>query len=576
MSKQKNKIDANAIATEELTAIFVEVYKEIWEWLAKQRDPPAIAAQKYAGQIWERYNSIRVFGMSEDVPLDTLFVRINILEKIQATYRDSAQFLEENFDRDARKIKFGSKRTTKTGIGTINAIDKMIVLGKPGAGKTTYLKFLALQSVKKKTAIKKRKIPVFLSLKELADKNQSLLQFIAYQFDICALPDADLFIENLLQKGRCLILLDGLDEVQEERKDAIIQEVIDFSAKYSGNQFVVSCRVAAYNAWFQKFIDVEIADFNNRQIKTFITKWFQKEPEIGKECWEKLKKEKPLKEMAATPLLLTLLCIAYDENLEFQTNRAELYEEAIDALLKRWDRTRRIKRFEPYKNLSLGRKRTMLGQIAVKTFREGKYFLKKRELVKLISEYIRNIQTFELEELKETSENILEAIVANHGIFVLRAKGVYSFAHLTFQEYFTARYIAVNASGDSRNSLIEEHITDDKWREVFLLTTAMLGEADLFLLRIHQQANKILENNIALQKLLKDVESLLLRNENPYPLFLRKVGGLFLALDFDYGLAHDFARALDNTHIRALDSTITRARAPCPFTYPFSCPCLCP
>ncbi len=292
--------------------------------------------------------------MTDEVPLESLFVRVNILEKITDRIRVDQKSLEELYDRD--KKSFGKKQETVTGIETINKHDKFIVLGKPGAGKTTYLKFLALNSIKDNSEIKQRKLPIFITLKEWADKGGSLLKFITYQFDICDLPDAEAFTTQVLKSGKCLILLDGLDEVQEERKNDIIQSIIDFSKKYDDNQYVISCRIAAYNHSFDRFTDVEMADFNDEQIEKFIENWFRHEDKIGQECWEEVKQSSGLKELATSPLLLTLLCINYDENYEFPSNRAELYESAIDTLLKKWDSTRRIKRHEAYKNLSQSRK----------------------------------------------------------------------------------------------------------------------------------------------------------------------------------------------------------------------------
>lgn len=59
-----------------------------------------------------------------------------------------------------------------------------------------------------------------------------LMSFFELQFDLCNLEGTGLFIENLLQKVKCLILLDGLDELQAERKYDIIREIIDFSEKH--------------------------------------------------------------------------------------------------------------------------------------------------------------------------------------------------------------------------------------------------------------------------------------------------------------------------------------------------------
>lgn len=73
--------------------------------------------------------------MTDHVQLDSLFAKVNNLERIQEKYWDSVEYLHKNFDLSTRMLKFGNKRETKTGIETINTHDKMIFLGKPGAGK---------------------------------------------------------------------------------------------------------------------------------------------------------------------------------------------------------------------------------------------------------------------------------------------------------------------------------------------------------------------------------------------------------------------------------------------------------
>lgn len=287
-------IDYNKIAANVITDIFTNVYDKTWDWFkneAQARDFFGIAARSYCKEVWRIYNSIRVFGMSEDIPLEDLYVRINVLEKIQERYRDSVDYLQENYDFNSRQIEFGTKRETKSGIELINDPDnnKFIVLGKPGAGKTTYLKFLAINSIKKKSKIKNPKIPIFVSLKSLSDKNLSIIDFIEQHFKICSLEDPGLFINHILTKGKAIILLDGLDEVSENNKNNIIQQIIDFSNQFYKNTFVVSCRVAAYNWWFQKFVDVEVADFSDEQIEEFIKNWFKSEPSTATLCWNKLK-----------------------------------------------------------------------------------------------------------------------------------------------------------------------------------------------------------------------------------------------------------------------------------------------
>lgn len=231
-------------------------------------------------------------------------------------------------------------------------------------------------------------------------------------------------------------MFDGLDEVsQEVNQNDIIQQIKDFTNKYSNNQFVISCRVAAYNHWFEYFTDVEMADFNEHQKETFIHNWFHSEPEVAEQCWHHLKSSPQLRELASTPLLLTMLCMEYHESNAFATNRAELYDRAIETLLTKWDASRPISRSEVYQQLSLMRKRSMFARIAFGTFLNDEYFIKEVRLAKAIEKYIENLPGFNPADLEPDSRAVLRAIEAQHGIFVERAQNVFSFAHLTFQPY---------------------------------------------------------------------------------------------------------------------------------------------
>ena len=181
-----------------------------------------------------------------------------------------------------------------------------------------------------------------------------------------------------------------------------------------------------------------------------------------------------------------------------------MYKEAIDALLKKWDAKRGIKRAEIYNALSLKHKESMFSKIAAITFEKGAYFIKQEELENYIADFIRNLHNVKEETLQPDSEDILKGIAAHHGIFVERAKGIYSFAHLTFQEYFTAKYIVDNATKGTLRNLVENHLLDDGWREVFLLTAELLPESDDFLAMMRKYI-KELEGTEVLAKLLKKI-----------------------------------------------------------------------
>lgn len=87
---------------------------------------------------------------------------------------------------------------------------------------------------------------------------------------------------------------------------------------------MLTCRIAAWEYDFEKFTYVEIADFNESQIAAFALKWF-KHKSISVEIFLKHLNLNPrIKEMAVSPLLLTLICLAFEESGDCPSNRSEL------------------------------------------------------------------------------------------------------------------------------------------------------------------------------------------------------------------------------------------------------------
>jgi predicted NACHT family NTPase len=212
--------------------------------------------------------------------------------------------------------------------------------------------------------------------------------------------------------------------------------------------------------------------------------------------------------LATSPLLLTLLCLVFEDSGEFPKNRSELYQTGVDVLLKKWDVKRNIQRDEAYKKLSLKRKEDLLSQIAKSTFEAGNYFFKQREVERQITAYIQNLSdaNTDPEALQLDSVAVLKSIEAQHGLFVERARGIYSFSHLTFHEYFAARKIKEicnpYAVSDPTLQALASHITEKRWREVILLTVGMLDSADCLLQMMKRQIDRMLAGDEKLQELL--------------------------------------------------------------------------
>ena len=143
----------------------------------------------------------------------------------------------------------------------------------------------------------------------------------------------------------------------------------------------------------------------------------------------------------------------------------------------------------------------MLARIAAETFEKNDYFISQAELETLITQYVKNVPPHDISEVAD-GEAILKAIEAQHGIFVERAHGIYSFSHLTFQEYFTAKYIVDNAAQGTLKRLVREHCGESRWREVFLLTTSLLPDASDLLTTFRQRLDHLHKDDEKLQEWL--------------------------------------------------------------------------
>jgi hypothetical protein len=347
----------------------------------------------------------------------------------------------------------------------------LMVFGEPGIGKSTFLRKVGLEVMKGNHEKYQHNLtPVLLELKHFKEEQIDIQGLIQEEFDICGFPNVEKAIPDKLKKGDLLILLDGLDEVPDANTNNVITTIQNFVDQHNKNRFIISCRTAA-RTHFRQFTDIEIVEFDDRQIETFIEHWFRDEPETAQECWQLLQQPEyaSAKELGQTPLLLTFLCLVYDENQAFPTNRSRLYGDALRILLERWAAEKRLpNRRQIYENLSIENEEILLSEIAYFYFSEDRLFYNQGELTD-------QIKTFLMDSLNAPhyldGEQILKTIEKDQGIFVERARGEYSFSHLTLQEYLTAKYIVDN---NLVGQVVKAHLTEPRWREVFLLMAGLI------------------------------------------------------------------------------------------------------
>ena len=178
--------------------------------------------------------------------------------------------------------------------------NSLLVTGQPGSGKTTLIKHLAYTISEQKNEYGfKDYLPVFIILSDLQIAIKKIWQSNSGQ-TIPGVPFAEkimakyfeetgngLNIETVkanAEKGKLILLIDGLDEIEEAIRGSVIISLIDFRKKYD-IKIVLTGRPAGIDFQVrEKFKSRSLVTINNlnmSQISEFLTKWFDHIPAMA-------------------------------------------------------------------------------------------------------------------------------------------------------------------------------------------------------------------------------------------------------------------------------------------------------
>jgi predicted NACHT family NTPase len=540
-------------------------------------------------KIQYQCGTMRMLDISYPVVLSDIYTDVNILEQITSQQWLDIPDLLKGFNPESDDFDtpgHGKRRQRVPGLDAVSRYSKLMLLGKPGAGKTTFLQWVAIKCDLGEFQLDR--VPIFIQLKNFAedtrrdDSKFKLLNYISQEFSDCGIADKSV-IEMILTNGKALILLDGLDEVSQEDDDEVVKQIRRFVNKYFKNQFIITCRIPAQKYRFQAFTDVEVADFNDEQVAAFATKWFLAVPtndaEGGKATAKlfikklSLAENKPIRKLAVTPILLNLTCFVFQAKGEFPSKRSELYEQGLNIPLSKWDEYKGIQRDEVYPEWCVQHKIELLTQVAALTFEKNLYLFEQREGERCIANYLHTLPNTQNDRaiLQRNSQALLKSIEAEHGLLVERARGIYSFSHLTFQEYFTAKWFVERTDWKGLIS----HISEKSWREVFLLSSEMMKPADsLLLLLMKRKIDGLVAEDDKLQKFLGWVDEKARSVDAPYKLVAVRT---FYTFEFDlirpldrnlsWDLASHYEPAIDPDFERGYDDWLLQLQERETFKY---------
>jgi hypothetical protein len=256
------------LAGRDLTKIIVATSRDILGTLPRpklSREALQDATESYLHYLLDRYRflDLKGMGVSDRVPLRLPLLDLYVPLKARLTLPEGETW--------QRGLKLAGRRLTEeeqaalTGrlgeaqpvLDLLHRHDGLIILGDPGAGKTTFVKVLTLSLAlgKGESLDLDHRLPVLVPLSAYANAlaEQDALRLDDFIADYLHAIGADLPIAELvkeaLDSGTALILLDGLDEVKTPaQRHTVVARVVDFYALHrrQGNKFVLTSRVVGY------------------------------------------------------------------------------------------------------------------------------------------------------------------------------------------------------------------------------------------------------------------------------------------------------------------------------------------
>lgn len=267
------------------------------------------ASGEYANRYSQRHGQIKLLGMRQ--PLDLEAVAVPLRVSIENDVRRFAS-VDESEQAFAQMGTFAQPNgVVFSALELARQRPYVMVLGTPGSGKTMVLRQVGLEALRGKVGARggtnaaasgghhvgrnggvvteeegqrstiadtssetsNGLIPVFIELKRFADREFNLRDALVHEFEVCGFPEADGFVEIALDRGKLLILLDGLDELPTEQRNRAIGQIQDFVDRHNKNRFLCSCRSSVYQYNLKQFVDAVVLPLTPLQVQQFSHQW---------------------------------------------------------------------------------------------------------------------------------------------------------------------------------------------------------------------------------------------------------------------------------------------------------------
>ncbi|MCF5050553.1 NACHT domain-containing protein [Pseudomonas syringae] len=500
--KYKDKLELDHIGHSKLQDLFLQTHHLCLYYypghvnlgVERRKTIHELRAQ-YDENMRRRYGRIEFVGMSvykeetsRRIPLEDIYIPLSLVSERASEETDQTPRIEA--------------------LSLLEPGSRSVILGDPGSGKSTLLAFLALAGISERLQSRcgyfaDGRLTIVVTLRRYADelkidKNLSILEYVRKvaeaDFNLSGLSPA--FYEYYLETGQAVVLFDGLDELPGYQfKNIVRHRVESFTSNFPGNTIILSSRIVGYEAearFDESYNHFRVAKLKIEEVKNFIIDWYSLRVEDVNERDRNANdlirvivspESDSIRALARNPLLLTIVALVHRIDAVLPDQRVVLYQKCTETLLNTWYKAKRNDE-EVVKGRIEQRNRVRVESIAywmhTRSVRaQGRSVAEHKELLEFLTDHIKKYESIKEadDHAEDQAEAFLSFIKNSAGLLVEAGDGLYSFIHLTFQEYLCATYLLAFGETRGAQSIWDElhgALQNPRWREVVRLLVASL------------------------------------------------------------------------------------------------------
>lgn len=389
---------------------------------------------------------------------------------------------------------------------------KLVLLGDPGAGKSSLTRFALLRLLDPLTQSGnpaddwRRKLdgtwPVLVELRDLLAREAEgrctdLISYLAYVGETQGFGFDRPALEAQFRNRPSLLIVDGLDEIFSlTRRRAVAEEIVGLETRFPQARVLVTSRIAGFDARpFEAagFTIATLDDLDSDQIEIFAEKWFalafpaeaEKAERARRDLLDALQRRPQLAVIAGNPLILTIMAIIA-RHKRLARSRTQLYAQALEVLCYAWDYRRGLELpgdspladLQPEDTLLILRRiawRMQESEVGLRT-----NAVSERDLRAILVNFFEHDWRFSPPKARRAAAEMVTLLQERNWVLTTRGPDLYGFVHRTFLEYLcalelTKRFEAQELSLEAlRDAHVLSRVDYDSYSEVIRLLCGQL------------------------------------------------------------------------------------------------------